>query len=183
MVPRRLEPTAGGSLMQPASEWEESYDDERTFRGAVLQEPLRSLDLRRPVCVPPETPARDAIRLMNEQRIGAVLVLSGERLAGIFTERDVLKRLAGSGDLSAPVSELMTEDPVCLHRDDAIVFALKQMHEGGFRHVPLLDDGGKPVAVVSVKDVVEFVVELFASELATAPPDSSHLRPSSSEGA
>jgi CBS domain-containing protein len=63
------------------------------------------------------------------------------------------------------------------------VFALKQMHEGGFRHVPLLDDDGKPAAVVSVKDVVEFVVGLFAREMATAPPDSSHLRPGSSEGA
>jgi CBS domain-containing protein len=170
--------------MPTASEWEEAYDDDRTFRGAVLQEPLRSLDLRRPVCVPPETTAADAIRLMNEERIGAVLVTSGERLIGIFTERDVLKKLIGrNARMETPVGELMTEGPTCLHRDDAIVFALKQMHEGGFRHVPLLDDDGRPVAVVSVKDVVEFVVDLFAAELATAPPDSSHLRPARSEGA
>jgi CBS domain-containing protein len=78
---------------------------------------------------------------MNEERIGAVLVVSAERLVGIFTERDVLKKLAGRfGDPSTPVRDLRTEDPTSLHRDDAIVFALKQMHEGGFRHVPLLDD-------------------------------------------
>jgi CBS domain-containing protein len=170
--------------MQIPTEWEEAYPDERSLRVSILHEPLSALDLRSPICVPPETPAGDAVRLMNEERIGALLVMEGARLCGVFTERDVLKKIVATGlSLSAPVRGLMTENPTCLRQDDAIVFALKVMHEGGFRHIPLLDRQGHPVAIVSVKDVVEFVVGLFSREVVTAPPDSSHFRPISSEGA
>lgn len=171
--------------MQIPTEWEEAYPDRRSFRISVLHEPLSHLEVRAPVCVSPETPARDAIRLMNERRIGAVLVTGkDDRLLGIFTERDVLKKLAGNEiGLDVPVREVMTPEPCCLHRDDAVVFALKLMDEGGFRHVPLIDDGGHAFAVISVKDVVEFVVRLFAREMMTAPPASSHLTPASPEGA
>jgi CBS domain-containing protein len=170
--------------MQIPTEWEEAYPDERELRGSILHEPLSVLELRSPICVPPETSARDAIRLMNDERIGAVLVMADGCLLGVFTERDVLKKVVGTTiSLDTPVLELMTPDPSCLHQDDAIVFALKLMHEGGFRHVPLLDKQGRPVALASVKDVVEFVVGLFAKEVVNAPPDASHFRPMSSEGA
>jgi CBS domain-containing protein len=172
--------------MQFPSEWEEAYLDERSFRVAILQEPLSSLEVRAPICVSPETRAGDAIRLMNEQRIGALLVTDGDdRLIGIFTERDVLKKLVGASPaaLDRPVREVMTPEPCCLHRDDAVVFALKLMHEGGFRHVPLVDDDDHPYSVISVKDVVEFVVHLFAREMMTAPPTSKDLTPTSPEGA
>src|SRR4051812_6675950 len=128
-------------LTQTPTEWEEAYPDERSRRVAVFQEPLSALDIRAPICVTPETRTADAIRLMNEQRIGAVLVTSPEdRVVGIFTERDVLKKVVGVGlSLERPVRELMTPEPCRLHRDDAVVFALKLMHEGGFRHVPIVD--------------------------------------------
>jgi len=171
--------------MQIPTEWEEAYLDDRMLRGAVLHEPLSALDVRKPICVTPDTPTIEAIDVMNAQRIGAVLVTSSDdRVVGIFTERDVLKKLVGTGvSLDRPVREMMTPGPCCLHRHDAIVFALKLMHEGGFRHVPIIDDDGRPYAVVSVKDVVELVVELFARELMTTPPTSSHLAPTTSEGA
>jgi CBS domain-containing protein len=170
--------------MQIPSEWDEAHPGERSRRVAFLHEPLSSLTLRKPVCVPPDTPARAAIRLMNDERIGAVMVTADERLVGMFTERDVLKKIVGgSADIDAPVRELMTPSPSCLRLEDAIVFALKLMHEGGFRHVPLIDERGRPAALVSVKDAVEFLVTLFAKEYATAPPAPRHLAPSSSEGA
>ena len=171
--------------MQMSSEWQETFPEGRSLRATVFQA-LSSLDLRAPICVSPETPVSDAVRLMNEQRIGALLVTSPrDQLIGIFTERDVLKKVLGgdAGRLDRPVRELMTAEPCRLHRDDAIVFALKLMHEGGFRHVPIVDAEGHPFAVVSVKDVVEFMVGLFARELMTAPPAPSHLTPSSPEGA
>jgi CBS domain-containing protein len=170
--------------MQIPTEWEEAYPDERVVRGAILHEPLSVLDLRVPVCISPDASVSEAIRRMNDERIGALMVTAEGRLVGMFTERDVLKKLTGTGvGLDTTVADVMTPRPSCLHKDDAIVFALKLMHEGGFRHVPLLDNGGRPVGIVSVKDVVEFVVGLFARELATAPPDSRHFTPSSSEGA
>jgi len=168
--------------MQIPSEWEEAYPD--SVRGSILQEPLSALRLQRPICISPEAPVGDAIRLMNEKRIGALMVTTDSRLVGIFTERDVLKKVVGGGiSTEARVREVMTPEPCCLHEDAAIVYALKLMHEGGFRHVPLLDDDSRPVAIASVKDVVEYVVGLFAKELATAPPEPRHLMPSTSEGA
>jgi CBS domain-containing protein len=170
--------------MQIPTEWEEAYPDERSLRVSILHESLSALELRSPICVPPETSAGDAVRLMNGERIGALLIMEEGHLRGVFTERDVLMKVVGGGlGLETPVRQLMTENPTCLRQDDAIVFALKVMHEGGFRHIPLLDKQGRPVAIVSVKDVVEFVVHLFAREVVTAPPDSSHFRPASSEGA
>jgi len=154
------------------------------LRVSILHEPLSVLDLNSPICVPPQTPVGDAVRLMKEERIGALLVMDHGQLRGVFTERDVLKKVVGTSvGLDTAVEALMTERPACLHQDDAIVFALKLMHEGGFRHVPLLDRHDRPVSIVSVKDVVEFVVGLFAKEVDTAPPDSSHFRPAHSEGA
>lgn len=170
--------------MQIPSEWEEAYPDERSLRVSILHEPLSVLDLRPPVCVTPQVTARDAIRLMNGERIGAVLVMAAGELLGIFTERDVLKKLVDTNiSLETPVRELMTANPASLHLDDAVVFALKLMHEGGFRHVPLLDTDDRPVGLVSMRDVIDCVVRLFARELDTAPPDSSHLTPARSEGA
>src|SRR4029079_16564686 len=136
--------------MQIPTEWEEAYPDERSLRVSILHESLSALDLRSPIFVSPETSAGHAGRLMNEERIGALLIMDGERLRGVFTERDVLKKVVGAGlGLDTRVRDLMTENPTCLHQDDAIVFALKVMHEAGFRHIPLLDKQGHPVAIVS----------------------------------
>jgi CBS domain-containing protein len=170
--------------MQIPTEWEEAYPDERSLRVSILHEPLTVLNLRAPICVSPQVTARDAIRRMNDERIGAVLVMAAGELLGVFTERDVLKKLVDTEtSLDTPVRELMTPEPACLHGDDAVIFALKLMHEGGFRHVPLLDANDRPVGLVSMRDVIDFVVRIFAKELATVPPDSSHFTPSSSEGA
>lgn len=171
--------------MEFTSEWEESYPGGRSSRVAMLQEPLSALEVRAPICVTPETRVEDAIRVMNEQRIGALLVTAADqRLVGIFTERDVLKKVMGTGiSVERPIRELMTPQPCCLHRDDAMVFALKLMHEGGFRHVPIVDDRGHPYAVISVKDLVEFMMRLFAREMMTAPPGPAHLIPATPEGA
>jgi CBS domain-containing protein len=172
--------------MEIPSEWEEPETEEtRVLQTAILHDPIWALDPSSPICAPPDTPLREAIELMNRRRIGAVLVTEGKHLLGIFTERDVLTKVVGREmDLDGTtIGELMTPDPETLGVDDPVVFALKTMHEGGFRHVPLLDTNNRPIAVISVKDVVEFAVRLFAKELLTAPPSAAHLAPGSSEGA
>src|SRR5262245_24240107 len=105
--------------MQIPTEWEEAYPDEKSLRGSILHEPLSALDLRSPVCIPAETLVGEAVQLMNEQRIGAVLITSLDgRLQGVFTERDVLKKIVGGGiSLEAAVREVMTPEPCCLHNE------------------------------------------------------------------
>jgi predicted transcriptional regulator len=76
-----------------------------------------------------------------------------------------------NADLDAPVSRLMTPDPETLELDDPIVWALNRMSVGGYRHVPLVDREDRPVGILSVKDIVHYIVALFPNEVLTLPPD------------
>jgi len=144
----------------------------RVLDQHMIREPIRRLNPRAPLSLAPSATVTEAIRVMREHRVGCVLVVDGERLAGIITERDLLLKLE-QADLTRPVRELMTPDPEVLGLDDPIVYALNKMSVGGFRHVPLVDAAHHPVGVVSVKDIVDYIVDFFPNEVLTVPPDPS----------
>ncbi|MDA1191375.1 MAG: CBS domain-containing protein [Candidatus Poribacteria bacterium] len=131
------------------------------MRAEELQRPITDLRVHDPVCVSPTTTVRQVIAKLQELRAGCVLVTGDDgELIGIFTERDVLRKLADDEDddaVDGPISAVMTPRPEVLHEDDSIVFALHQMHIGGYRHIPLVDLHNRPVAVVSVRMVVDFL--------------------------
>jgi CBS domain-containing protein len=110
---------------------------------------------------------------MKEHRIGCVLVEQGGKLVGIFTERDILTKLVGTGYDPAKVlvDGVMTRDPETLTLDDPIAFAMQLMNVGGFRHVPLVDDERRPVGILSVKDIVDYLVEHFPRDVLNIPPE------------
>lgn len=157
---------------------EETIADERAAEAirlgaALLNEPIRALATLKPaIAVPPTVSVRDAIIRMNEGCVGCVLLEENDRLVGIFTERDVLTKVAGTDvDVDAvQVGALMTPDPECLRQDDRAAYALNRMTVGGFRHIPLVDDAGRPVGVVSMRNVVEYVVDVFRQEVLNLPP-------------
>lgn len=103
-----------------------------------------------------ETSVRAACRLMAEKRIGALLVIEQGKIAGIFTERDALNKvLAGNLDPDAtPLSQVMVGNPQIIRADKPLAYALLMMAEGGFRHVPVVDDDGTPLGVVSARDAL-----------------------------
>jgi CBS domain-containing protein len=136
----------------------------------ALSEPTHRLCPRPPLAVPLGAPLADAVRLMRENRVGCVLVVDGAYLAGIVTERDLLMKLQGA-DLERRVDDLMTPAPETLHPDDPIAFALNLMSDGGFRHVPLVDAQSRPVGIVSVKDVVNYLADFFPKTVHTVPPN------------
>jgi CBS domain-containing protein len=142
----------------------------RTLDNRTIHEPLRLLNPRSPLQVTPSATLREAVGIMREHHVGCVLVVDGDRLAGILTERDLLLKMEGA-DLAGPVSRLMTPDPETLQLDDPIVWALNRMAVGGYRHVPLVDSEGRPVGILSVKDIVHYIVALFPNEVLTLPPD------------
>ena len=164
-----------------ASEFDDAYEDddvgqrerdEQRLGEAILNAPIRALEPKPAVSVPESTTVREAIRIMLEQRIGAVLVVRNGRAVGIFTERDVLQRVVLSGlDQARPVSDVMTPDPETLDLDDGIAFALNRMILGGFRHIPIVDDSGAPVAVLSQREMVSFVVALLPARIMNLPPE------------
>jgi CBS domain-containing protein len=139
----------------------------------LLTAPIRSLSPRTPLTVSVDASVATAVDLMNREKIGAVLVVEGERLAGIFTERDVLAKIAGRGlDFGKlKVDDYMTPDPEALGLEHKVAYALNKMVVGGYRHVPLVDEEYRPVGMLSVRDVVEFIVELFPKDVLNLPPD------------
>ena len=142
----------------------------RVLDQRTLHEPIRRLNPRDPLSLPPSATVLDAIRLMREHRVGCVLVVEDERLTGIMTERDLLLKLE-QGGLDRPIRLLMTEEPEVLKTDDPIVYALNKMSVGGFRHVPLVDADRRPVGVISVKDIVDYICDFFPNDVLTVPPD------------
>jgi CBS domain-containing protein len=144
---------------------------ERTFDTRLLREPTTVLPVRKPIVLSRFHTVTDAIRAMQSEHRGVVLVTDDgtihSRVVGIFTERDVLFRVVDQGRNPATIalSELMTPDPECLRDDDAIAEVLRMMSVGGFRHVPIVDAEGRPVHIVAVRDVVEFLVEAFPQEV------------------
>jgi CBS domain-containing protein len=108
--------------------------------------------------VAPEVMAVDAARLMADRRIGANLLVSGDRMIGIITERDIaFKVVAGGLDpRSTPVSAVMTKDPQTIGPHAHPLAALELMQKGRFRHLPVFDDGAV-IGIVSIRDLYHAV--------------------------
>jgi CBS domain-containing protein len=120
--------------------------------------------------VAPTHTVADAVGLMRDHQVGCVLVCVDEQLVGIFTERDLLRRVLAAGrPLTLPVAQCMTPNPVVVHPKDSISMAIRRMEEGGYRHLPVVVDG-KPTGILSVKRIVHYLVEHFAATVFNLPP-------------
>lgn len=99
---------------------------------------------------------RAACRLMAENRIGALVIVDSNRIAGIFTERDALNKVLAGGldpDITK-LAQVMVKDPQTIRADKPLGYALQFMADGGFRHVPVVDAEGAPVGMVSARDAL-----------------------------
>jgi CBS domain-containing protein len=89
--------------------------------------------------------------------------MDGARLAGIFTERDVLNRVSPDRSaLDQPVSQHMTANPMVLRINDSIAYALHAMSVNGYRHLPVVDEDGHAVSIISARDVLRLLAVRFA---------------------
>ena len=114
---------------------------------------LRDLMTSRLVAASPDESVADAAEAMVRQRVGSALIMQGRFLAGILTERDVLRAAASGNDLTtSPVSAWMTKDPEQASPDTTVEDAAQLMLLHGFRHLPVLD-GREVCGVVSLRDV------------------------------
>ena len=114
---------------------------------------------------PPDTTVSNAAKLMAKKNVGAVMVVDGEKLVGIFTERDAVFRVMAQGrDAKATrLSEVMTVEPQTVDPDKTFGFAMLIMQENGFRHVPVIENG-KPIGIVSARNALDPELEEFVSE-------------------
>ena len=109
--------------------------------------------------VGPDTPVTECVRLMTAGKIGALIVMDGERLTGIFTERDALNKVLANGlnPGNTKVSEVMTKDPYCIPPTTTVGDAMELITRRRFRHLPIMDHG-KVIAVVSSGDLTHWLV-------------------------
>jgi CBS domain-containing protein len=130
------------------------------FGSTPLAVPLQALGVRAPLLVDAGTPAGEAIDLMQSKGIDCLIVTEGGGLAGIFTERDAVLKLAGRPLEGVVVGDAMTRDPVVLRRNDTIAVAIHKMAVGGFRHIPFVD-GDEMLGVVAARDVFRHLVSVI----------------------
>jgi len=121
------------------------------------------------ITLPPTASVSEVCDLLAKKRIGAVLIVEGKKIAGIVSERDIVRKLASSGAavLDITAADCMTRKLVTCTRSDTVPFIMKKMTEGRFRHVPVVEEGAL-VGVISIGDVVKFriaEVEREADEL------------------
>jgi CBS domain-containing protein len=131
---------------------------ERTVRDIIK--------LQQPVTAPTGMSVRDAAQVMKERRIGAMMVVEGGTLAGVFTERDALNRVVAEGrdTQSTTLADVMTRNPRTVSPDASFQSALELMHQFRFRHVPVVENG-VPVGMISVRDAMGPELESFVYEM------------------
>jgi len=123
------------------------------------------MDPRKLILVPGSMTVREAAKLMKSKRYGAVLVTAGDDLLGIFTERDAIFRVIAVGldPDTTPLADVMTKEPTTITPDKTFGHAMLMMHEGGFRHVPVVENG-KLVGMVSSRNALDPDLEEFVFE-------------------
>lgn len=124
------------------------------------------IENQRILTAPAHTTVGEAARLMKQRKVGAVMVVEQGRLVGIFTERDALFRVLAEGydARTTRLSEVMTPGPQTITPDKPLGHALHMMYEGGFRHVPVVENG-QPVGIVSARDALGAELVEFESDL------------------
>ena len=145
------------------------------FCSYLQQEKATAVGYRPTVSIGAEATVEQAIELMQARRVGCLLVVNGgDVLAGIFTERDVLRKVLAEGataSLDDGVSTVMTANPVTLRTDDSLATLFRRMFDGGFRHLPLLDLEGKLLGTISIKRVISFLADQFPEIVYNLPPE------------
>jgi CBS domain-containing protein len=132
----------------------------RSLKDVLSKQPVVHLTL--------DDTVRVAALAMTDHRIGSVLVVDDERLAGIFTERDAIERVVAKGlnPDEVTLDMVMTPDPVALPLDATVMRALHAMRDGGLRHLPVVDGEDRVVGIVSMRDFVDNEVKAYDHEIA-----------------
>lgn len=163
-------------------EYSESFEKEfQEIRGALLGHTIRTLGPEEPICLNAETSVREAVARMMAGRQAAVLVVDAQgQLAGIFTERDVLKRVVGEGrDVErTTLGQVMTPKPEALSMKDRVAHAVNQMSVAGYRTIPLVDETGRPIGIVTATHFIKWMADLFPEAVLNLRPGDAIKHPS-----
>lgn len=153
------------------------------FGKALQQEKIRNLSTRQAVLVPPDESYHSLIIKLRQARSGCAIVVQNKKVVGIITERDIMIRgILAKALPQSTAASLMTPNPRLLAMEDSVAVAIRLMHEGKYRHLPIVDAQGEFLGLVSVRDIVAYLAENYPCEVYNLPPDP-HQVIASPEGA
>lgn len=130
--------------------------------GAILRDRTGAV-----ISARPNDTVRTVVDLLAQNRIGAVPIIEGEAVVGIFSERDIVRLMSSYGPdaLDRSLDEVMTKSPVTCDSNMAVIGALSQMTQKRIRHLPVVD-GGRLVGFVSIGDLVKYRIDRIEAEAA-----------------
>jgi len=155
-------PLCGHDNLQGVDACEECHsplvEEEGATSYGILNHPISKVNLRTPVIVTPDTTTKEVVRLMKEKNTGCTLIVDKGEVIGIFTERDILRRLAKPEiDLNEfEIKNMMTPSPEVLNEDQTVCNALNKMAMGNYRHVPIKRSNGE-FSTFSVRDALRYL--------------------------
>jgi CBS domain-containing protein len=140
------------------------------LRSILTSTLVGELELAPCATLSPADTVREAAAKLRRSKRGSGMVCAGGALVGIFTERDLLKMIGTGRNLDTPLSEVMTANPQTVRTEDSLLEAVRRMDRGGYRRLPVLDSGGKPVGIVDVKSITHFLVQHFPAAVYNQAP-------------
>src|SRR3990167_3776195 len=124
------------------------------------------------VQAPPSITIKEAIELMRENKSGYIVIAENKKVVGIFTETDIVRKILGCDvNWDSPVREFMTKDPAILTPQDSVGTAISTMGQHRLYHIPLVDESGRLVNVLSVRTLIRFLAEFYPTEVYNLPPN------------
>ena len=132
---------------------------------------VQDLDLQRDHGVSPDTPLSEVYEALDRNGHGAAVVCEGDKVVGIFTDRDILYRTALEGiDPETPVREVMSTRPHTVRLDEKLADAIAGMVDGGYRHTPVVDADGNQVGLLSTRVILKFIADHYPETVLNLPP-------------
>ncbi|MCB0326328.1 MAG: CBS domain-containing protein [Bdellovibrionales bacterium] len=132
---------------------------------------IDQLEISEGLCVAQNTPVSEVLEQMRQEKVSCVVVESKQEISGIFTEHDVFCKIVGQDiDWQAPISDFSSRKPETLGSKNSLKEALALMGKHSFRHIPITDDSGSCIGVLSIQDVVAHIAQHFPEEVLNLPP-------------
>jgi CBS domain-containing protein len=141
------------------------------FQLHLDTETVGHIDTAMPLCVDPKLSTREVLELLKRQNRGCVCLCEGDKLVGIFTERDALHLMAEGADVDVPIESVMTRQPATIQSSDTVEAAIAKMSLGGYRRLPVLDAEGRPVGLLKVSAILHYLVQHFPKFVYNLPPE------------
>lgn len=161
-----------------------SGQDTWPISEAIFERPLSELKKRPCLVMDVSETIANAAREMVGMKIGSVIATRDGILVGFLTERNLVNRMVNKpfDPKETAIEDLMVRKVVTVPAHATVAYAIHQMSSGGYRHLPIVDPEHRPVGIVSVRDIVDYLAVLFPHKILTQPPDAQKIPPTREGG-